>query len=174
MNDVAALVDLLRRLAGRLPDADLATLRSLLAARELEDLERSLIHKISYYGIELTPPERAILPGVDAGPMPGRTVPTPRFAAADPDGSPAENDLLNRAVGRPGLRRIVKARRLPGAERVLYVVVCAAGTDVSRLQNALEVDALVEVVAEDEQLPPYQAAALAAGRQLWPTDPHLR
>ncbi|WP_282781949.1 MULTISPECIES: hypothetical protein [unclassified Nocardia] len=135
----------------------------------MEYLERSLVHKISYYGIELTPPERAMLPGADVGAAPGRTIHTPRFAAADPDDSPAETDLLNCAVGRPDLRRIVKTRRLQEPEAVLYVVVCAAGTDVSRLQGALEVDALVEVVAEDEQLPPYQASALAAGRQLWPT-----
>ncbi|WP_306358416.1 MULTISPECIES: hypothetical protein [unclassified Nocardia] len=155
MNEVTVLVNLLRSLAGRLPDDDLATLRSLLAARELDDLERSLEVKIHYYGIDLsTEPHGSEL----------------RFVPADPDGSQVEHDLFARATRHPALRRIVKARRLQPPEAVVYVVEYAAGADVSRLQNALELDtALVEVVAEDEELPPYQAAALAAGRRIWPT-----
>ncbi|WP_280267336.1 hypothetical protein [Nocardia wallacei] len=175
MNEITVLVDLLRRLAGRLPDGELATLRSLLAARELEDLERSLTHKVTYYGIDLTRPERVLPPGVDTGPVLGCADLAPFFSAADPDGLPAETDLLARVSGQPGLRRIVKARRLGTPEAVLYVVVCAAGTDVSRLQNGLDVDAvLVEVVAEDEPLPPYHVAALAVGRQLWPPVSSIR
>lgn len=154
MTEVTALVDQLRRLAGRLPDDDLATLRSLLAARELDDLERSLEAKVRYYGIDLSAePHRD----------------EPQFGPADPDGSQDERDLLARATPHPALRRIVKARRLQPSEAVVYVVECAPGADVSRLQNALELDAaLVEVVAEDEELPPYQAAALTAGRRIWP------
>ena len=154
LTDVPALVDLLRRLAGRLPDDDLATLRSLLAARELDDLERSLTAKAEYYGIDLA-----------AQPA------DPQFTAADPDGSRVEADLLTRAGRHPGLRRIVKARRLDAPEAVVYVVEYAAGADVSRLQNALELDeGLVEVVAEGEELPPYQASAVAAGHRIWPVD----
>ncbi len=152
---MTVLVNLLRRLAGRLPDDGLTTLRSLLAARELDDLERSLETQVHYYGIDLnTEPHCGEL----------------RFVPTDPDGSHGERDLLTRATRHPALRRIVKARRLQSPEAVVYVVEYAAGADVSRLQDALELDtALVEVVAEDEALPPYQAAALAAGRRIWPT-----
>jgi hypothetical protein len=156
--DISGWTRLLRQLAGRLPDSDLAALRSALGVREIDDLERSLKHVLTQHGIEFNAEFDLVSKAPEV-----RFEPSEEPAAAD-------EQLIAAATTYPTLQRVLKARRLD--DKTIYVVELAAGEDVSQPQAALHWglgEALLEVVAVDEELPPYQAAALASGRQIWPT-----
>ena len=99
--------------------------------------------------------------------------PRPHFEPAAP--SPDDETLLDRAQRTPGLRRIVKATRLPlGADdpaKVVYTAEYGAAADLIGLRASLTQrlgGPHVEVVAEGKDLPPYQASVLAAGTPIWP------
>ncbi|GDY33529.1 hypothetical protein [Gandjariella thermophila] len=88
----------------------------------------------------------------------------------------------------PSVRRVLRARRHPagsgpaGQGTWVYLVQVAAGTYVPHVLPGISSALLlsdagtypVEVVAEGEELPPYQSAALTTGRQIWPPDPGER
>jgi hypothetical protein len=188
--DVADLTTLLRVLAGRIADGQLADRRADLAARDLWELQLNLLGYLAEHAIPLRDEEIALLPEARAKPDGIRirkltrlreTDPLPgyRFEPLDADGSPAERYVLERAARHPALRRVRKALRIPAneaaidRETVVYVAECTPDGEVYRLQDALDVSRYgeqTEVVAEGEELPPYQAAALAAGRLIWTRD----
>jgi hypothetical protein len=158
MADISAWIRLLRQLAGRLPDSDLAALRTALGVREIGDLQRSLKHVLTQHGIEFNAEFDLV-----------NDAPEVRFEPFEKP-SAADEQLIAAATTYPTLQRVLKARRLSD-DKTIYVVELAAGEDVSQPQAALHWglgEALLEVVAIDEELPPYQAAALASGRQIWP------
>lgn len=181
MNELTAAnearVELLRRLAGRISDRELAALRADLREREIRELERNLLGYLTEHTVPLREAELDLLRAARLRPdgpwlaelasWDGVTpLPEYRFEPAAADGSSTERHVLDWARDP---RRILKALRLPASadalpESVVYVVEFAAGVDVS-LQVVLS---QVETVAAGEELPPYQAAALAAGRRIWP------
>lgn len=188
--DVADLARLLRLLAGRIGDGQLADRRSDLAARDLWELQVNLLDYLASHGTPLRDDEIALLPEARAKPdgirirkltrwHAGEPLPEYRFEPVDAEDSPAERYVLESAARHPAPRRVRKALRVPvspaatAGQTVIYVAECAPDAEVYRLQDALDVSrygAQTEVVAEGEDLPPYQAAALAAGRLLWTRD----
>lgn len=185
--DMTDLTTLLRVLTGRIADGQLAHRWVDLAAQDPVELERNLLGYLARHAIPLRDEEIALLPEARIKPdgirirrltrwQPSDPVPEYRFAPLDAEDTPAERHLLDRAAGRPTLTGIRKALRTPAneaaiaGELVVYVAECTADGDVSRLHGLLDVSRYgdqTEVVAEGEELPPYQAAALAAGRLIW-------
>ncbi|WP_018681207.1 hypothetical protein [Actinokineospora enzanensis] len=175
-----ALVTLLRNLAGRLPDDDLAALRNSLAARELEDLERSLLFDLADNAIGLTSDERALLTaaGLHAdspiiADLPPATVPEITFRPESTQDS-TDQPLVAAAKTLAALREVRKSRRVVAGnpdeagtpDKTVYVVKLAEDADVATAQGALQWGlgpALVEVIADGENLPPYQRDAWEAG-----------
>ncbi|WP_026423913.1 hypothetical protein [Actinokineospora inagensis] len=166
---------ILRHLAGRLPDDDLATLRTLLAARELEDLERTLLFALADNAIGLSPTDRTLLAEVDfrldspiIADLPPYTPPTIAF---HPDPTPSTVDFkLRSAAATYPIRRILRTHRTTD-NKPLYLVELAPGQDIPRTQAALDHSldgALLEVILPNEPLPPYQSAALAAALDISP------
>ncbi|KAA2267169.1 hypothetical protein F0L68_01175 [Solihabitans fulvus] len=103
-------------------------------------------------------------------------------AAAEPNPI-ADEVAVELASRRPEVRRVVRALRLPANAAAsapvtwVYVVQAAPGSYVPHalagipsgfLVKGLRSRYPVEPVVQGEDLPPYQAAALAAGRRLWP------
>jgi hypothetical protein len=188
--DIEDLTTLLRALAGRIADGQLADRWADLAARDPRELERNLLGYLADHAIPLRDEEIALLPEARIKPdgirirkltrwRPADPVPEYRFVPLDADGSAAEAYLLGRAADRPALLRVRKALRTPttataiARETVVYVAECGPDGDVARLQGLLDVSRYgeqTEVVTEGEDLPPYQAAALAAGRVIWTRD----
>ncbi|GAA2979697.1 hypothetical protein [Actinokineospora diospyrosa] len=168
-----AWVTVLRRLAGRLPDDDLAVLRATLGAGELADLERTLLFALADHGVGLTDVERELLAGEGVRVDSPIIADLPPPAAADtrfvpePAESTVDDQVRATTATYPTLRRVLRARRVAG-DQLVYVVELAGGS-VANAQAALHwgMDgALLEVVLAGEDLPPYQAAALAAGVEL--------
>ncbi|MET8797137.1 hypothetical protein ABZV91_11930 [Nocardia sp. NPDC004568] len=187
-NDIADLNHLLRLLAGRLPDGQLDHRRHDLAATELWELEINLLGYCAAHAIPLREEEIALLPEARACPGGSRIrkltrwretdrMPEYRFEPLDAEDSMAERLLLD-MVRRDHLAviRLRKAWRTPAnaaaknPPTVVYIAECAPGSDVSRRYGAFDVGShgdQIEVVAEGEDLPPYQAGALAAGQLIW-------
>ncbi|SDM68739.1 hypothetical protein [Allokutzneria albata] len=185
--DSKDLTTLLRVLAGRIEDGQLAHRWGDLAAQDPWELERNLLGYLAKHAIPLRDEEIALLPEGRIKPdgiqirrltrwRPSDPVPKYRFTPLDPDDSPAERHLLGRAPDRPTLRRIRKALRSPAneaaiaQETVVYVAECTPDSDISRLHGFLDVSRhgeQTQVVAEGEELPPYHADALAVGRLIW-------
>ncbi|WP_280446514.1 hypothetical protein [Nocardia brasiliensis] len=181
---IDALVELLRRLAGRIPDDGLAQMRTLLGIRDINHLEHVLPRRLAEFRVGLTAAERALLAEagfamnsavISALPAAG-ALPEYRFVPAR-EASMADDHLLAKASTVPSLQRVLKARRIPasatapGPEAIIYVAVFAIGEDVSRQQTNLHwglAPAQLEAVVRGERLPAYQAAALAAGAEIWP------
>lgn len=185
--DTTDLITLLRVLTGRIADGQLAHRWIDLAARDPIELERNLLGYLAAQAIPLRDAEIALLPEARINPggirirrltrwRPSDTLPEYRFAPVDAEYSPADRALLDRAPGVPALCRIRKALRTPanGAaisrETVVYIAECAPDGDIPRLHGILDASRYgeqTEVVTEGEELPRYQAAALAAGRLIW-------
>ncbi|GLW78106.1 hypothetical protein [Actinokineospora globicatena] len=167
---VPAWVTVLRRLAGRLPDDDLAALRSTLGAGEVDDLERSLLFALADHRVGIDDTERALLAAegvrVDSpvlADLPAPVAADTRFRP-EPSASTVDEKVLAATATLPTVRRVLRARRLAG-DKLVYVVELTGGS-VPTAQAALHwgLDgALLEVVLEGEDLPPYQAAARSAG-----------
>jgi hypothetical protein len=184
-DDVLDLMALLRRLAGRIPDDELASLRTSLGAGELDELEWSLVYLLRDGAVWLDEAELALLPMARTQPdnpfvanLPRTGDPTPEYRFEPADASADDDRLLGPAGSTPTLRRVVKARRIPvndvaaGPDKVIYVAEFAASENIARQQVGLDWGlggALFEAVIEGEELPPYQAAALAAGQPIWPS-----
>ncbi|RKT57317.1 hypothetical protein [Saccharothrix australiensis] len=189
----AAVTDVCARLAGRLSDDTLGTVREHFAAGEWELAESTLLLNLAYEGVGITGEERDLLrsflddpdnpdladvPVVDQVPPPRY-----RFSSTGPAGAqdPSKADILLSTDARyHGGRRLRRAWRepvegAPDGSTWVYVLQVAEGTDelkaysglVSRLWVVLKEKCGLEVVVEGRLVPPYQAAALAAARQIW-------
>lgn len=181
------------RLTGRLPDDVLDAVRDHYSVGEAEIAESAMLLGLAIEGVAITLTEqdliRAVLydqdnPDLDDVPVTDEEPPLAyRFAATGPATAPdparADAVLSAEAPAHGGVR-LVRAWRepLPGAQdgaTWTYVLEVAQGTDellartglASRLWVALQERWLVEVVVRGGDLPPYQAAALAAGREIW-------
>lgn len=185
--DTIDLITLLRVLTGRIADGQLAHRWGDLAARDPVELERNLLGYLAEHAIPLRDEEIALLPEARINPggigirrltrwRASDTLPEYRFAPVDAEYSPADRSLLDRAPGIPALCCIRKALRTPangaaiGRETVVYIAECTSDADIPRIHGILDASwygEQTEVVADDEELPRYQAAALAAGRLIW-------
>jgi hypothetical protein len=190
----AAVTDVCARLAGRLSDDTLGTVREHYAAGEWDLADATLLLNLAYEGVGITGPERDLIrsflgdpDGPDLLDVPVvAEVPPPayRFSPTGPAGTPdptRADIVLSTDAPRHGGRRLHRAWRDPrggardGATWV-YILQVAEGTDelkafsglASRLWVVLQEKWQLEVVVEGWLLPPYQAAALAAASQIWP------
>lgn len=189
----AAVTAVCARLAGRLSDDTLGTIREHYFAGEPDLADATLLLSLALEGVGITReeqdlirsilddpnnPDLAAVAVVDAEP-PLRY----RFSAtgqADaPDPSRADI-VLSTDAPRHGGRRLRRAWReplagVPEEATWMYVLQVAAGTDElgaysglsSRLWTVLKEKWPLEVVVEGALLPPYQAAALTAAHQVW-------
>ncbi|WP_436496991.1 hypothetical protein [Actinokineospora sp. HUAS TT18] len=172
MIDETAAVALLRGFAGRVRDSALNHLRGLLAAGELDLLESELVTALALDRVPVLPGELEDTDGL----VVGTDLPRYDFAAAEPE--PADQAAVAGVFGIEDVRTIRKALRISasGATALVWVVELAAGSDVSRWRRYLPdlsafPDSTCEIVAEGERLPPYQAAALAAGLVVFSAQP---
>lgn len=186
----AAVADVCARLAGRLSDDTLGTVREHYAAGEWDLADATLLLNLAFEGVGTTPGEQELIrsflgdpdspelrdvPVVAEAPPPAyRFGPTGPADAPDPTRADA---LLSADAPRHGGHRLFRAWRQPhdgardGASWV-YVLLVAEGADPlsaysglsSRLWTALREKWPLEVVVEGTSLPPYQAAALAAAQ----------
>ncbi|GAB1513272.1 hypothetical protein [Actinophytocola sp. KF-1] len=191
----AAVAAVCARLAGRLSDDVLDAVRDHYSVGETEIAEAALLLGLALEGVAITLEEQDLIraalydpgnPDLDDVPVTDE-VPPPayRFTATGPAGAPdpsrADEVLAAEASAHGGVR-LHRVWRMPleGAQdgaTWVYVLEVAPEADVlsargalaSRLWVELEQRWLVEVVTEGAALPPYQAAALAAAVQVWPT-----
>ncbi|MFE9575167.1 hypothetical protein ACFYO1_02175 [Nocardia sp. NPDC006044] len=182
-------VELLRRLAGRLNDATLAATRFLLSARERAALVDVLMEQLARDGVGLDDHEGRLLDRMMFQPN-GLREQIPKVAATDtpwyrfvPDLGPQTDPynvdhVLRWAACDPEhrARTLYQARRIPTGsgsplpQGRIYVLEVVEGADVSTIQSSVQYTpgaVSVEVVAEGERLPPYQAAARSAGVAIW-------
>ncbi|MEU8285106.1 hypothetical protein AB0C01_12285 [Micromonospora sp. NPDC048905] len=189
----ATVADVCRRLAGRLPDDVLGTVREHYAAGEFDLADATLLLSLALHGVGITSAERALLralvgepDGSDLADVPAVTEVPPlsyRFSADGPpdapDPAPADTLLSVDAPRRHG-RSLHRAWRTPldgapDAAAWTYVLLVAEGADepstysgvLSTLWVALGQRWPVEVVAADSPRTPYQEAALAAAQPIW-------
>ena len=181
------------RLTGRLSDDVIDAVRDHYSAGEAEIAESAMLLGLALEGVAITLEEQDLIrtvlydpdnPELDDVPITDEEPPLAyRFAASAPASAPdpshADAVLSAEAPAHRGVR-LVRAWRepLPGAQdgaTWTYVLEVAQGSDellaraglVSRLWVELGERWLVEVVVRDGDLPPYQAAALAEGREIW-------
>lgn len=187
----AAVVDVCTRLAGRLSDDVLDSIRVHYAVGEGYLAEATLLLSLVHEGAGITAAERELIrrtledpdnPELDDVLAVDR-VPPPlyRFGQDGQHGPPdlRADALLEAEAPKHGGRSLRRAWRepltgAPGPATWLYVVEVSAGTDEllaysglsSRLAVTLRAPWLVEVVVEGGEPSPYQAAALAAAREV--------
>ncbi|TDV57228.1 hypothetical protein [Actinophytocola oryzae] len=181
-------------LAGRLSDDTLGAARDHYSGGESELAESALLLGLAFEGVGITREEQELIrasleepdnPDLDdvavidsVPPLTYRFSPTAPPSAPDPSRADV---VLSTDAPRHGGRRLRRVWRepLPGARdgaTWLYVLQVAPGTDelgaysalTSRLWVVLQEKWALEVVVEGSLLPPYQAAALTAARQIWP------
>ncbi|WP_433124761.1 hypothetical protein ACQPWW_20485 [Micromonospora sp. CA-240977] len=189
----ATVADVCRRLAGRLPDDVLGTVRENYAAGEFDLADATLLLSLAFYGVGITSEERALLrafigepDGADLADVPAIAQVPPlsyRFSvdgpADAPDPAPADTLLSVDAPRRHG-RSLHRAWRTPldgapDAAAWTYVLRVAEGADelstysgvTSNLWVALRQKWPVEVIAADSPRTPYQEAALAGAQVIW-------
>ncbi|SDY79528.1 hypothetical protein SAMN05216215_103538 [Saccharopolyspora shandongensis] len=184
---------LLLNLAGRVPDAELAGLRTCLADDELDEIADVLIAG----GFALSEWEQEMLAGlaaehgVDPGPLASTPRPenpvTWRFVRNTTVDSPAGDAAAVRAAdGVGGLRALWRAIRLSkdidaparAAGDVVYLGEAAADADVVELTAEIQhrlaeagQTPRVEVFAEGAELTGYHEAALAVAELTWTAAP---
>ncbi|SCG60533.1 hypothetical protein [Micromonospora halophytica] len=184
----AAVADVCARLAGRLSDDTLGTVREHYAAGEWDLADATLLLNLAFEGVGITRAEQELIrsflgdpdsPELHDVPVVAE-VPSPpyRFSPTGPADAPdptRADGVLSADAPRHGGHRLYRAWRHPhdgapdGAAWV-YVLLVAEGTDPlsaysglsSRLWTALKEKWPLEVVVEGGALPPYQAAALAS------------
>lgn len=107
-----------------------------------------------------------------APPSPYRFAPPDSLAV-----TPADQVLIAACAVTTGARKLRRAWRTSPttAPTWVYIVQVTPGTDELRVYSTLSTKLTasgsphpVEVVPEGEPVPPYQAAALAASRRIWP------
>lgn len=189
----AAVTAICARLAGRLSDDILGTIREHYFAGEPDLAESTLLLSLAFDNVPITPEERelirstlpdpdnpdlAAVPAIDAEP-PLRY----RFTQTAPPDAPdprRADIVLSTDAPRHNGRRLRRTWREPlngqsDGATWLYVLQVTPGTDElgafsglsSRLWVALKEKWPLEVVTEGALLPPYQAAALTAAPQIW-------
>ncbi|MGC4816885.1 hypothetical protein [Micromonospora sp. DT63] len=189
----AAVAEVCRRLAGRLADDTLGTVREHYSAGELDLADDTLLLNLAYHGVGITAEEQALMrsflgdpDGSDLAEVPIiAEVPAPpyRFSptgpADAPDPTPAD-DLLSTDAPRRGGRSLHRVWRAPldGAPdnaAWLYVLQVAEGADelatysgvMAQLWTTLRQKWPVEVIADGSTRTPYHEAALAGAAAIW-------
>ena len=189
----AAVAEVCRRLAGRLSDDVLGTVRENYAAGEFDLGDDALLLNLAYQGVGITIEEQTLMrtflgdpDGPDLADVPVIAEVPPlsyRFSPGGPgnapDPAPADALLSAEAPAWRG-RSLHRAWRAPldgapDAGAWTYVLRVAEGTDelaafsgvTSRIWVSLKQKWPVEVIAEDSARGPYQAAALAAAYPVW-------
>lgn len=190
----ATIVDLCGRFAGRLSDDVLGAVRGHYFGGEELMAESALLLGLAFEGVGVTEEERELIRSVlddpdnpDLNDVPVIDAVPPlayRFSPAAPDevAEPTRADMvLSAEAPNHGVHRLRRAWREPlDGTRAdgtwVYVVQLAPAADPLRAYSALSSQLwvvlqekwLVEAVTEGAILPPYQAAALTAARQVWP------
>lgn len=189
----ATIVDLCARFAGRLSDDVLGAVRGHYFGGEEQMAESALLLGLAFEGVGITEDERELVrsvlddphnPDLDDVPVVDEVPPLAyRFGPTAPDdvAEPTRADaVLAAEAPNHGVLRLRRAWREPldgtrdGATWV-YVVQLTPDVDPLRAYSALSSQLwvvlqekwLVEAVVEGAVLPPYQAAALTAARQVW-------
>jgi hypothetical protein len=189
----AAAASVCACLAGRLSDEALGAVRDHYVGGEPELAESALLLGLAHEGVAITREEQDLIratpddpdnPDLDDVPL---TDEPPdlvyRFHASGPAHAPDPTHAdatLSAAAPHHGGRRLCRAWRepLPGAQNRatwLYVLTVSADADAlaafagltSRLWVALQVSWRLEVVVDGHDVPPYQAAAMAAAHEVW-------
>ncbi len=189
----AAVAEVCRRLAGRLSDDVLGTVRENYAAGEFDLGDDALLLNLAYQGVGITIEEQTLMrtflgdpDGPDLADVPViAEVPPPsyRFSPGGPGNAPdpaLADALLSAEAPAWRGRSLHRSWRAPldgapDAGAWTYVLRVAEGTDelaafsgvTSRLWVSLKQKWPVEVIAEDSARGPYQAAALAAAYPVW-------
>ncbi|MEH1163785.1 hypothetical protein V6V47_00195 [Micromonospora sp. CPCC 205539] len=189
----AAAAEVCRRLAGRLSDDVLGTVRENYAAGELDLGDTALLLNLAYQGVGITLEEQALMrsflgdpdgPDLAEVPVIAEVPPPPyRFSPTGPAHAPdptRADTLLSAAAPLRHGRSLHRAWRAPldGAPDGAawsYVFQVAEGTDelatysgvMAELWVSLQLKWPVEVIVENSPRTPYQAAALAAASPVW-------
>lgn len=189
----AAVTDLCARLAGRLDDDTLRSVREDYFGGEPAQAEATLLLSMAYENIGITREEHDLIqstlddpasPDLAAVPIVDELPPLPyRFSANAPASAPDPGKadiVLSADAARHGGRRLRRAWREPldGAPDVakwVYVLQAHEGANLlgafaglsGRLWVVLQEKWPLEVVVEGRLLPPYQAAAVTVAPQIW-------
>ncbi|MEV4734329.1 hypothetical protein [Saccharopolyspora sp. NPDC049426] len=180
---------LLLQLAGRIPDGELAVLRTCLADEELDEIADSLISAVGL-GLALTEPEVELVTAlaqnqdVDAAALaeaPRATEPPPwRFTAESADD--ADEAAVRSAERVGGVRALWRSGRV-SAETTEPVYLVEAGQDADLVELTAEIqhglaeagaEPRVEVFHTDAAPTQYHEAALAASELVWNPAPPAR
>ncbi|MEU5940099.1 hypothetical protein ABZ807_13080 [Micromonospora sp. NPDC047548] len=186
----AAVTEVCARLAGRLSDDTLSTVREHYAAGEWDLADDTLLLNLAYEVVSITPNERDLIrsflgdpdnPDLLNVPVIAEVPPPPyRFSPTGPANAPdptRADILLSTEAPRRGGHSLYRAWRdpfdgAPDGATWVYVLRVAEGADelkaysglTARLWTDLREKWPLEVVADGESLTAYQAAALAAAR----------
>jgi hypothetical protein len=189
----ATVTDLCARLAGRLQDDTLRSVREDYFGGEPAQAEATLLLTMAYENIGITREEHDLIQStlddpasadLAAVPVIDEVPPLPyRFSALAPPSAPDPGKadiVLSADAARHGGRRLRRAWREPldGAPDVakwVYVLQAHEGANLlgafsglsGRLWVVLQEKWPLEVVVEGRLLPPYQAAAVTVAPQIW-------
>ncbi|HEX7307779.1 hypothetical protein [Lentzea sp.] len=189
----AAVTDLCARLAGRLEDDTLRSVREDYFGGEPAQAEATLLLSMAYENVGITQDERALIastsddpdsPDLAAVPAIDEVPPVAyRFSASAPPAAPDPSRadvVLSADAARHGGRRLRRAWRepldgAPDTAKWVYVLQTSAGADPlgafaglsGRLWVVLKEKWPLEVVVEGRMLPPYQAAAVTVAPVVW-------
>ncbi|MGW0182956.1 hypothetical protein [Nocardia sp. NPDC003345] len=183
------ILDLLRRLAGRIADDILDAAHSYLGAGETTMMGDVLVANLVAGRVPLTEEERALLLSVaelepaenDVIP---RTTAIPRNyvfdAGADlPEPTETDTRVITYVTCLPGARKVSRVYRrpahaaAPGSATWLYLVEFARDAmlhPASNLPTGGPAHGVAAVYRSDEQLPEYHAEALRFARVVWSRD----
>lgn len=183
-------IELLRNLAGRVPDDAMSGFRGYLGAGETTMMGDSLVGHLGRHHVPLTDFERALLVTV-ADADPGEIEEIPRVAEISgdysfdggngaPDATETDARLITFVDHLPAARRLSRAWRRPlraaaaGQATWLYLLELAPEGDIAAVQSQVPIgDAthgVLEVYRSGERLPQYHVEALRAARAVWSRD----
>ncbi|EWC61536.1 hypothetical protein UO65_3184 [Actinokineospora spheciospongiae] len=189
----AAATEVARRLAGRLSDDVVAVVQAQYAAGEPELAVAALLLNLVAEGVAVTAQEATLIRSLTPDPTDpaladlalADTAPAPayRFSPTGPPEAPDPtpvDEVLATEAPLIGARRVRRAWRdplpdAPNRPTWVYLVQVAPEVDELRAYSTLTAHLWmrkqekwpVEVIADGGLLPPYQAAAVTAARQIW-------
>ncbi|MGI5498753.1 hypothetical protein [Lentzea sp. CA-135723] len=189
----ATVTDVCARLAGRLEDDTLRSVREDYFGGEPAQAETTLLMSMAYENIGLTTEERDLIastlddpdsPDLAAVPTIPEVPPVPyRFTATAPPGAPDPSKadiILSTDAPRHGGHRLRRAWRepldgAPDLAKWVYVLQTSESANLlgafsglsGRLWVVLKEKWPLEVVVEGRLLPPYQAAAVTVAPPIW-------
>ncbi|MBM7858885.1 hypothetical protein [Lentzea nigeriaca] len=189
----ATVTDLCARLAGRLEDDTLRSVREDYFGGEVAQAEATLLMSMAYENVGITAEERELIAStlddpdnedLAAVPVIDEVPPVPyRFSATAPAGAPDPSKadvVLSADAARHGGRRLRRAWRepldgAPDGAKWVYVLQTSDTANLlgafaglsGRLWVVLKEKWPLEVVVEGRPLPPYQAAAVTVAPQIW-------